>query len=274
MSLVMFELLPRHLVRLRIRPDTLYVSQNRTVLATRRDGFISAEPDHGFFVRSTRLLSRYEYRLNDKPLFPNGLSNVEQHTWLGYYVAPAPDAIDDYGTQDPGASTAQQTIEVRLSRFVSDGLHEDVDVTNFTQKPASLTLDLFLDGDFADTAETKGKRLQPGRIRREWQSLDREHTLTFSYTAQNQFSHQENVGTARLQRGVRIHFQNLDSPASYRKGAVRFAFTLNAHASWHACIDFLPMIDGDVLPSQYRCRSFRPGAGLYDTRRQAFLRAR
>jgi hypothetical protein len=40
---------------------------------------------------------------------------------------------------------------VRLSRFVSDGLHEDVDVTNFTQQPASLTLELFLDGDFAGT---------------------------------------------------------------------------------------------------------------------------
>jgi hypothetical protein len=88
----MFELPPQHLVRLRTRAETLYVSQNRTVLATRRDGFINAEPDHGFFVRSTRLLSRYEYQLNGKALFPNGLSNVEQHSWLGYYVAPAPDA--------------------------------------------------------------------------------------------------------------------------------------------------------------------------------------
>lgn len=135
----MFELPRQHLVRLRTRAETLYVSQNRTVLATRRDGFINAEPDHGFFVRSTRLLSRYEYRLNGEPLLPNGLSNIEQHTWLGYYVAAAPDAIDNYGTQGPGGATAQQTIEVRLSRFVSDGLHEDVDVTNFTQQPANLT---------------------------------------------------------------------------------------------------------------------------------------
>lgn len=59
----MFELPRQDLVRLRTRPDTLYVSQNRSVLATRRDGFINAEPDHGFFVHSTRLLSRYEYML-------------------------------------------------------------------------------------------------------------------------------------------------------------------------------------------------------------------
>jgi hypothetical protein len=90
----MFEQPQQHLVRLRTRPDTLYVSQNRTVLATRRDGFINAEPDHGFFVQSTRLLSRYEYRLNGTRPSPNGLSNVEQHSWLGYYVAPASEAIE------------------------------------------------------------------------------------------------------------------------------------------------------------------------------------
>src|SRR5919106_6867839 len=101
----MFELPPQHLVRLRTRADTLFVSQNRTVLATRRDGFIGAEPDHGFFVQSTRLLSRYEYLLNGRPPWPNGLSNIEQHSWLGYYIAPAPDAIDNPATQGPGGAT-------------------------------------------------------------------------------------------------------------------------------------------------------------------------
>jgi hypothetical protein len=155
----MFELPPSHLVRLRPRADTLYVSQNRTVLATRRDGFINAEPDHGFFVRSTRLLSRYEYRLNGRPLFPTGLSNVEQHTWLGYYLASAAGKSDGESEEAAG-DMAQQAIEVRLSRFVSDGLHEDVDVTNFTQRSVGLTLELILDADFADTGETKEERLQ------------------------------------------------------------------------------------------------------------------
>jgi glycogen debranching enzyme len=269
---VTFELPPQHLVRLRTREDTLYVSQNRTVLATRRDGFIAAEPDHGFFVRSTRLLSKYEYRLNGKPLFPNGLSNVEQHTWLGYYVAPAPDAVDDYGTQGPGGAAAQHTIEVRLSRFVSDGIHEDVDVTNFTQRPASLTLDLILDADFADTAETRGERLQQGRITREWTALERAHTLRFSYAAEHAYSHQGNVGTARLQRGVTIRFHNAGSAPSHTKGTVRFAFVLEPQATWHSCIDMVPSIDGEELESRYRCRSFSANDGLYDARREAFLR--
>jgi glycogen debranching enzyme len=248
------------------------VSQNRTVLATRRDGFIDGEPDHGFFVRSTRLLSRYEYRLNGKAMQPSGLSNVEQHTWLGYYVAPAPDIVDDYVTQGPGGAAAQQTIEVRLSRYVSDGLHEDVDVTNFTQQPADLTLDLMLDADFADTAETRSTRLQQGPIRREWLAGRGEHALTFEYQAEHAYSHQGNEGLARLERGVRIRFHDASSPPAFSDGTVQFAFALAPRAVWHLCVDVEPLIDGEELPSTYRCRSFGGGDAAFDARRRVFLR--
>ncbi len=260
-----------HQIRLRTRPETLYVAQNRTVLATRRDGFLNGEPDHGFFVRSTRLLSRYEYRLNGRPPLATGLSNVEQHSWLGYYISPGAEVADEYESHGAGVA-AQQPIELRVSRFVSDGLHEDVDVTNFTQQPASITLDLLLDADFADTAETRGERQQRGRIRRQWQSLDEEHTLTFSYVAEHRFSHQGDAGTARLHRGVVIHFHHAGSVPRYGKRTVSFVFNLDPHQTWHMCVDVVPVIEGDVLPSQYRCRAFTPGTAAYDIRRQQFLR--
>ena len=47
------------LVHLRARPDTLYASHSRTVLATRTDGFVDGEPEKGLFVLQTRMLSRY-----------------------------------------------------------------------------------------------------------------------------------------------------------------------------------------------------------------------
>jgi hypothetical protein len=63
----------------------MYISQDRTVLATRRDGFICDGAEHGLFVHETRLLSRYRYLIDDRLPQPVALSNVEQHTWLGYY---------------------------------------------------------------------------------------------------------------------------------------------------------------------------------------------
>src|SRR3712207_389383 len=78
-----------YLVRLRPRDETRYVSQGRTVLATGRDGFV-AGGEHGLFAYQTRLLSRYRCLIDGEAPHPAALSNVEQHSWLGYYLALAP----------------------------------------------------------------------------------------------------------------------------------------------------------------------------------------
>jgi glycogen debranching enzyme len=267
----MFHLPPRHLVRLRTRAETLYVSQNRTVFATRRDGFVDAETDHGLFVHSTRLVSRYEYRLNGRLPEPNAASNVEQHSWLGYYVTPHPEAADNYATQGPGGATAQHAIELRVSRYVSDGVHEDVDVTNFTQRPAKCRLELRVDADFADLAETKGHRLQQGTIDRSWQTIDDRAAVTFTYAAQHAYAHQEESGNAHLQRGVTVAFSNATSPPAYREETVSFEFDLAPQGTWHVCVDLLPRIDGREAASMYRCRSFGSGSTAYDSRRRVFM---
>src|ERR687883_984234 len=162
-----------YLVRLRTRPDTLYASQSRTVLATERDGFIRGGADHGLLVHQTRLLSHYRYLINGKPPRPVALSNVEQHTWLGYYIALPPGIKEE---RDPGSgqmeTISEQTLELRLSRYIGDGLHEDVDLTNFTQQSTAFTLTLEVDADFADVDETKGYRQQKGEIVREWRETD------------------------------------------------------------------------------------------------------
>src|SRR5437867_2358277 len=99
------------LVRLQVRPETIYVSKGRTVLATGRDGFVDGGPDHGLFVHRTRLLSRYRYLVNGHAPYAVSVSNVAQRSSLGYYIAPAkePDG------RDPAIfEVARQAIELRL----------------------------------------------------------------------------------------------------------------------------------------------------------------
>ena len=105
-----------YLVRLRPREGTLYASQSRTALATDRDGFISGGADHGLLVHQTRLLSRYGYLINDKPPRPVALSNVEQHTWLGYYVALPPGVEEE---RDPGRAVRWRSSRSRRSNCAS-----------------------------------------------------------------------------------------------------------------------------------------------------------
>ena len=67
---------------------------------------------------------------------PLGLALVAVTTgifWLGYYLALSPNAGEqgDWEILGPGGKLAQQPVELRLSRFVADGMHEDVDLTKY-----------------------------------------------------------------------------------------------------------------------------------------------
>src|SRR5215216_814874 len=78
------------LIRIRPRPGTTYVSRGRCVMATAVDGTIDAQPDHGFFVHETRLLSRWRYRIDGEAPWANASSCIRQDRWLGYFVIAAP----------------------------------------------------------------------------------------------------------------------------------------------------------------------------------------
>jgi glycogen debranching enzyme len=261
-----------YLVRLRPRADTLYVSQSRTVLATDRDGFIRDGADHGLLVHQTRLLSLYRYLIDDKPPRPVALSNVEQNTWLGYYIALPPSVKEE---RDPGSGQmeviSQQTLELRLSRYIGDGLHEDVDITNFTQQETAFTLTLEVDADFADIDETKGERQQKGEITREWREISGAWELYFDYKVEHTFNHQGEAGTRSLHRGVSLRVENAASAPVYDDKRISFAVELGPLGTWHACLDLIPFIDGQWLQPLYRCRSFGGTNNEYDRRRKIFL---
>jgi glycogen debranching enzyme len=256
------------LIRLRPRDDSIYVSQNRTVLSMARDGFIHQGVEHGLIVSETRLLSLYEYRINGKDPVPVALSNVEQHTWLGYYIF-LPQEL--YGEADQGSGMldemTQHTLELRISRYVADGIHEDVDLTNFTQKPISFELQLSVDADFADIAETKRERQQKGEISKEWEGAE----LRFDYKAEHNYDVQGNKGTARIHRGLTLQILHSDSNPTYENNVISFTISLDPLQKWHSCINHIPFIDGQPLNNIYGCRSFEKTANQYDYRRNVFL---
>ncbi|HTP32801.1 MAG TPA: glycogen debranching N-terminal domain-containing protein [Candidatus Acidoferrales bacterium] len=260
------------LVRLRPRDDTLYVSQSNTVFATGRDGFVHRDSEHGLFVHETRLLSRYFYTIDGRLPHPVALSNVEQHSWLGYYMSLPPGVAQ---TRDPGSghvqSASQQTLELRLSRYAGNGLHEDIDLTNFSQHIASFTLALEVDADFADIDEVRGARQQHGQVRREWREIGGAWELSFDYTAENSFNHPPEAGTRRLHRGLALRVENAASVPACREDAISFAIELAPQGTWHACIHLVPCMEGSTLQPLYRCRSFVAGRNEQDRRRRIFL---
>ncbi|AFL49014.1 glycogen debranching enzyme [Sinorhizobium fredii] len=262
--------LPDHsLIRLRARPETIYVSKGRTVLATGRDGFLDQGPDQGLFVHQTRLLSRYRYLIDGRQPQAVSVSNVAQHSWLGYYIAPPPKASAHHPII---SEIAQETIELRLSRYVGEGLHEDVDLANFTQEDVRFTLQLELDADFADQDETRGNRRQDGKLTFTWDEGEEDPELRFYYEAHHQYDHQGEEGAASIRRGLRVRFSNATTRPRHEDRRIVFRINLAPHQNWHCCIDFIPVVDGRDLQPIYRCGSFQPRANDYDRSSQVFMR--
>ena len=263
------------LIRLRPRSETPVVSCGRTVLATDRDGFLSGAPDTGLIVHETRLLSRCRFRIEGAPLFPVTLSNTSQRAWLGYYIAPAGFAAQmKYAAPTTDASiyvAAQEAIELKLSRVVGEGMHEDVDLINFTQQPQRLRLVLDLESDFADQNETHSNRRQNGRTASEWIERGEISELRTLYEATHRFEHSSESGKARIRRGLAVRFSNARSAPERHGDAIKFDVELPPHGSWHCCIDYIPIIEEQELFPQYSC-PFTPHAqGEHERKMQAFL---
>ena len=205
------------LTRIRARADTLYLSHGRTVLATGRDGMIAPGSRHGLIVYETRLISALRYYIDGITPTPNVLSNVEQHSFLGYYVIGAPGV--DAGEADRGSgmvpAESRQPLEMRLSRFAGDGLHEDIDLTNFATEATRFTLAIETETDCSDIADLD-RRVE----------IDR--TIDIGYSRAPRFE-----GNRAL-----------------------FEIELEPHATWHLCIDYAPTIDGRRFRPCHRCRSF------------------
>jgi glycogen debranching enzyme len=219
------------------------------------------------------MLSRYRYFIEGEPPQAIALSNVEQHSWLGYYASVPPGLKWKHDTGSGEMQpVSEATIELKVSRTIALGVHEDLDFTNFTQRRARFVFEIELDADFADQAETH-ERKQHGKLGRRWSSLSaRTGELVFDYRAVHRYSHQGNRGTARLHRGIIVRVDKADSPPSYQDGKLGFRIQLEPLASWHTCILFTPVFEREKMPPQYDCRQFFGAHNEIDRRRHIFLR--
>src|SRR5205814_1834891 len=262
-----------YLVRLRPRPKTLHISQGRSVFESDSDGLIPSDSAYGFFVHEARVLSRYEYRINEIALRPIAVSSVREHSFLGYYVVFPPERSlteKDLGSGEM-EEVSEQTIELRVSRYVGGGLHEHLDLTNFTQQETRFTLSILLAADFIDRNELHSGRQQFGKLTSNWRQSDGgDWELAFDYLAEHQYESQGESGRAALHCGVIIRIAQPSSAPRFKDGRITFDVALGPKATWHTCIDVIAQIENESIKSGYSCRSFGSDSA-YDTSRDIFL---
>ena len=264
---------PRRLVRLHPREATFEVSQGRTVLSAGLNGFVGPNTIEGLFVHQTRMLSCYRWMCDGKEPMPVALSNVEQHSWLGYYIQ-SPHVKIEFQDRGSGemAAASERSVELRFSRSVGYGVHEDVDLTNYTQEPVASELQLEVAADFADQEETVRNREQFGELRQTW--LKNEQgvwELLFDYAAHHHYEHQGDVGDASIHRSIAIQIARATTDPVYSGNKISFNVSLDPLQRWHACILMVPHLDDEPEYPLYECYAFEPTQNFFDLSRARFL---
>jgi glycogen debranching enzyme len=199
-----------------------------------------------------------------EPEFSCG-SNIEQHSWIGYYIQAPTNWKDTPADEE---NPLQETVELRLKRFVGEGMHEDVQLTNHTQIKTEVQLELQMEPEFLAPEEAKGKRKQRGKMSKRWrQAKAGTWELQIGYVARHHYQNQEGSGSAEFQRGLTLRIQNASSVPQYERGKLRFHITLQPHAIWKCCLEWLASVQGHLLPAP----SPHEGPNTYESKRSKYL---
>ncbi|MET9486772.1 glycogen debranching N-terminal domain-containing protein [Nocardia sp. NPDC006630] len=104
----------------------------------------------GLFYRDTRLLARWELRLDGHP--PEHLSVMMAEAFRARFVTRKP----------PNQGVADATVLVSRRRMIGEGMRETITVHNLGDEDTAMTVTLIADSDFADLFAVKEGRVHSG----------------------------------------------------------------------------------------------------------------
>ena len=126
--------------------ETVTVVEGSSFSTSRPNGDMHPHHADGLFVRDTRVVSRWELRVDGQEVEPLGV------------VAPEPYECRFVGRAPARPGQVEPTLVVERHRMVGHGMREDLAVTNFGTETAGLDLSLHVEADFADLFEVKERR--------------------------------------------------------------------------------------------------------------------
>ncbi|HEX6489855.1 MAG TPA: glycogen debranching N-terminal domain-containing protein [Gaiellaceae bacterium] len=192
-----------------------------TLFLSQENGDVAARQPQGFFFNDVRHLSEWRLLVEGRPL--SALTSQPVDYFSGRIVV-APTG------KDPSFS-------VERNRFVTEGAHEDLIVSNHSAQERVLRLDLHLGADFADVLEAQ----QPGSFGRETRVEVARRGITFIY---------EQDG---VRRATRVGFNRQGELAEDRAS---FEVALGPHGSWKLCVDITAIEGRKAWRPLLRCDSF------------------
>jgi glycogen debranching enzyme len=222
-------------VKVSIGPPILTINQGNTVMVTDLGGEIALESEQGVFANDTRFVGAYEIRSNGRP-WTRLTSSATTYLSAKIYL------LNQQFITEEAEEVPEQALSLIISRVTHGGIHEDLDVTNYSQKPIRFNLELALQSDFADLFEIKRKMfVRRAGITTGWSQANRELRTSYRYRD--------------FHREFRYRIASSSSAPDYAKGQIIFRIELNPRSTWHACCEYR-------LVCQDHIRSPAPGCPL------------
>ena len=219
---------------IQVGPSAITINRNDRFVVCQPDGRIADTAAEGFFARDTRFVSGWDLLVNGRrPVLLN--SSPIQFFSSRFEFTNGP-LVDDQGVIEPSS------LSIRVDRTVSEGVHEDYTLVNYSRRAVRLTIELEVNSDFADIFEVKsGDIVRRGEINTRWFRSRRE--LRTSYV--NRVFRQELI----------LDVEKPDSSPQFANGRLVFVAVIQPKQVWHTCLRWLPVFDGGRRPTTLDCNA-------------------
>jgi N-terminal domain of (some) glycogen debranching enzymes len=144
--------------KVQVGPPQIAIHQGQTVLVTGLDGQITWPSEKGLYFLDTRIISNWAIYANGEQWELLNGGPINYHS-ARIFLTNKPILTED-GPIPP------RTLGLTISRSISGGLHEDLDITNNSMKPVRFQLEIAFRSGFADVSEvTSGHIVRRGLAR-------------------------------------------------------------------------------------------------------------
>src|SRR6185312_11480917 len=119
-------------------------------------------------------------------------------------------------------------------RTIGAGIHEDLEIRNYSLQPVQFDLEIALRSDFADIFEVRRHTyVRRGEVITDWRPEDA--ALFTSYTNRD------------FQRRFAYRLNNIEDPPHFANGRITIPVSIAAGDTWRACGEFLFGEEDDVF---------------------------
>jgi glycogen debranching enzyme len=219
-------------LEINVGPPRLAISAGYAVLISEPDGQIGWPTDKGFYAADTRLISSWQIYADGEPFDLLNGGNV------AYYASRI--FLLNRALETRQGKVAAGAVGLSLGRYLHNGMHEDLDLTNHTQQRVQFNLEIALRSDFADLFEVKSSHVvRRGRITTDWS--DAHARLRSEYINKD------------FKRAVTVRVLNATAEPVYANGRISFLVDLPPGGTWHACLLYDVVIGDTTYHASTEC---------------------